>query len=269
MKKIIILILLLAAGCAVFFLGWVQYSVPAGSVGVLRSKTHGTELVSEGKLHWVWYKLIPKNVTVLVFSVKENTIALEISGVLPSGSTYSALAGLKTDFSYNYSGSLTYRLKTEYLPALCSSENLLSQADLDAYLSRLKGEIENQAKSLLWSYGENEKILEEAQKTGKIEALEKALVSANPMIEILGCTIKTIRFPDFVLYNEVRQLYNDYLGAQRIEIRETIELAALENIQNRRRIDDLTVYGELLTKYPILIQYLAIEKGIAPNKSFE
>ena len=267
MKKIITLIILLGAGGTVFYLGWAQVSVPVGSYGVLRSKTHGTsgELIKDGKLCWVWYKLIPDNVTITVFNIQENTIPLDISGVLPSGDTYSTLAGLRTDFSYSFTGSLTYRLKAESLPALSDRENMLSQAELDTYLFRLSKEIENFIKALLWTYGENENILKEAGETGTIGALKKSLAESYPDIEILTCTVKTQRFPDFILYNEVRQLYRDYLTAQRTDIRAAISRMAAENIENRRRIDELAGYGELLTKYPVLIQYLALEKGIAPK----
>ena len=266
MKKIITLIILLAAAGAVLYLGWVQASVPVGSYGVLRSKLYGTdkELIKDGKFRWVWYKLIPKNVTVTVFNIKENPVPFDFTGTLPSGDTYSTMAGLKADFSYSFSGSVTYRLKPESLPALSDRENLLSQADLDAYNTRLSKEIENFIISQLWTYGENEDILTEAREKGSIKALETALNSNFSDMEILECSVKTIRFPDFVLYNEMRQLYHDYLAAQSVDIQIAIGKIASENIENRRRIDELSGYGELLTKYPILLQYLAIEKGIAP-----
>ena len=268
MKKIITLILLLGAAGAALYFGWAQASVPVGSYGVLRSKTHGINdgLIEDGKFRWVWYKLIPNNVTITVFSINENTIPLNVSGVLPSGETYSTLAGLKTDFSYSFSGSLVYRLRPESLPSLCDRENLLSQAELDAWLSRLSGEIENHAKALLWTYGENEKALREAGETGTIDAFQSALSASYPDVEILSCTIKTLRYPDFVLYNEIRELYRDYLAAQRADLRNTVGRMAADNIENRRRIDELSGYGELLTKYPVLIQYLALEKGIQPKE---
>ena len=258
------LLLLVAAGAVIFFFGWIQYLVPVGSYGVLRSKTHGTEsrVIQHGQFRWVWYKLIPNNAAIAVFSIKENTVSVDFSGMLPSGNTYSALAGLKTDFSYKFAVSCTYRLKPESLPALADSENLLSQAELDSYFSRLSKDIENHIRTLLWALGENETAIEEAQKTGTIEALKKELVSAYSDMEILGCTVETLMFPDIGLYNELKLLYRDYLAAQRADLRETIALMAAENIQNRRRIDELAGYGELLTKYPILIQYLALEKGI-------
>jgi hypothetical protein len=268
MKKMFFtLVFLLILGGAAFFLGWVQFSVPPGSWGVLRSKTHGIDrtVIQEGKIRWVWYKLIPNNVTITVFNVTEVTIPIEISGVLPSGDIYSAAAGLRTDFSYNLSVSVSFKLKGESLPALTEQKNLLSQEDLDRYITKLKGEIENHVRGLLWVYGERESALREAQQTGTIRVLETELLSVFPDIENFSCTVKTLRFPDFLLYEELRGLYRDYLTAQRSDLRRDVAVLAAETVQNRRRFDELANYGELLTKYPILLQYLALEKGFPPQ----
>jgi hypothetical protein len=268
MKKILFtLVFLLIIGGAVFFLGWTQSSVPPGSWGVLRSKTHGTDstVIREGNIRWVWYKLIPRNVTIVVFNLTEVTIPIEITGALPSGDIYSAMAGLRSDFSYNLSASVSFKLKGESLPALVEQENLLSQEDLEKYITKLKGEIENHARGLLWVYGERESVLREAQQTGTIRVLETELLSAFPDIEDFNCTVKTLRFPDFLLYEELRSLYRDYLAAQRSDLRGDITVLAAETVQNRRRFDELTNYGELLTKYPILLQYLALERGFPPQ----
>jgi len=264
-KALFSLILLCAVAATGFFLGWAQFNLPAGAVGILRSKTHGVdkEVILPGKISWVWYKLIPTNATVSVFFLNDVQLPIEISGTLPSGDVYSALAGLKTDFSFGFSGSLSYRLKAESLPALAERENLLDQEDLDRYLLRLSGEVDNHVRRLLWAYGENEKSLKEAQETGTIRSLERELRTAFPQAELRSCIIKTIRFPDIVLYDEVSRLYRDYLAAQRREIRDEVALMAAENIKKLRRFDELTVYGELLTKYPVLLQYLALEKGFS------
>ncbi|MDR2661894.1 MAG: hypothetical protein LBC31_02730 [Treponema sp.] len=265
MKKILITLgILLIAGGAVFFSGWVQLDVPPGSWGVLRSKTHGPgdTVIREGQFHWVWYKLIPRNVTVSVFQIREQSVPVEASGILPSGDVYSAMAGLKTDFSYRFSLTVLYRLKGESLPGLADRENLLTQEDLDSYTEKLSGKIENRARGLLWAYGENEKALTEAQRTGTIRTLEAELRGAFPDTENLSCTVKILRIPDFILYNEVRSLYRDYLAAQRGNLRGEITVMAVEAAQNRRRLEELSAYGELLTKYPILLRYLALEKGL-------
>ncbi|MDR2553455.1 MAG: hypothetical protein LBD31_09885 [Treponema sp.] len=270
-KGLVFLLFLLAAGGAVFFLGWTQSGVPPGSWGVLRSKTHGTDplVIREGKPRWIWYKLIPGNVQIAVFTLKDVSVPVEVSGVLPSGEVYSAMAGLKTGFPYHLSASVSFRIRGESLPDLAEQENLLNQEDLDRYLTRLSGEIETLTRGLLWTYGENENVLREARKTGTIQTLETALRSAFPHTENLNCTAGILRFPDFLLYEEVRGLYRDYLAAQRSQVREQINLMAVENTRNRRRFEELTSYGELLTKYPLLLQYLALEKGLPPGSGKE
>ena len=266
-KTIITLALLFAAAGAVFYFGWAQADVPAGSWGVLRSKTHGAspEVIREGRFRWVWYKLIPRNASVAVFTLRDMTLPLELTGTLPSAPVYAALAGLKTDFSYQFSLSLSWRFKGESLPALAEKENLQTQADLDRALDRLSREIETHARTLLWAYGENEKILKEGRETGTIAAMKTELERAFPTVEIVSCGVQTLRFPDFILYEELRNLYREYLAAQRTEVRGEIALMSVRQAQNRRRFDELAEYGELLTKYPVLLDYLALERGIPPR----
>jgi hypothetical protein len=262
-KTIFSFILLLGTAVAVFFLGWAQFGLSPGSIGVLRSKTHGIdgEAIQEGKVRWVWYKLIPNNAALSVFFLNDMEVPVEVSGTLPSGEVYASLVGLKTDFTFAFSGSLSYRLKPESLPTLVERENLLNQEDLENYLVLLNDKIQTHVQGLLWVYGENEKILKEAQETGTIKALEAEFRSAFPQAELRNCTVKTLRFPDHILYDEIRKLYRDYLAAQRGEVRSETALLATENIRNRRRLDELAAYGELLTKYPVLLEYLAMEKG--------
>jgi hypothetical protein len=265
-KTIISLFLGLAVAITCFFMGWAQCGLPIGAVGVLRSNTHGTDggVILPGKIRWVWYKVIPKNAVVSAFFLNEAQIPLEISGTLPSGAVYSALAGLKTDFSYSFSGALTYKLKAHSLPTLAEKENLMEQADLDRYLLQLNGKIQTHVRRLLMEYAENEKALKEAHDTGTIRGLELELRGAFPNIELRSCAFTAVRFPDLILYDEIRRLYRDYLAAQRREVRDDIVTIAAENIKNMRRFDELAAYGDLLTKYPVLIQYLALEKGFPP-----
>jgi hypothetical protein len=267
MKKLFVFIILLAAGGTAFFLGWAQFGLPAGSYGVLRSKTHGIspEPVQEGNFSWVWYKLIPRNVTVSVFTLETQTAAVEANGALPSGASYALLAGLKNDFSWRLSASLSWRLKPSALPALAARHDLLTREDLDKRLAVLSDEIKTYVRSLLWTYGENEKALLEAQKTGAIRDLTQKTIEAFPDLQIENCSVNTISFPDFVLYEEVRAFYREFLASQRNTIRSEIETSAARNLNNRIRLDELSGYGELLTKYPILLQYLALERGIAPR----
>ena len=267
MKKIITLILLLAVGAAAFFTGWVQFSVPIGSFGVLHSKTHGihADIIQSGSFSWVWYKLIPHNVHIAVFNINETPLTVTFSGTLPSAELFSTMGGIRNDFAYSFSASLIYRIRAESLPELSEREMLLSQEDLELYSTRLSDEIEQRVRSILWNYGENEAVLAEIRETGTIIELERLLIQAFPVVEISAFSVKTLSYPDLVLYSELRELYRDYLRSQRSELQDEIALISAEHIRLRRRLDELAAYGELLAKYPILLQYMSLEMGHTPG----
>jgi hypothetical protein len=266
MKKFAILLILIAAG-ACFFLGWVQYQIPQGSYGVIRSKTHGIDpaVVTEGRFRWVWYKLIPTNVRVLIFKTPAISLPLSVSGQLPSGDVYASLAGLRTDFSYELSGSLSASIRADALPSLVEGKNLVSQGDLDAYARDLSAQIGGYINQRFWVYADNEDALTQASQTGALPGLEDELLARFPELENILCSVKVLRFPDFVLYGQVRELYEMYLTSQRRNLEDGLSQWAVQNIDSQFRFDELSRYGELLNKYPALINYLALERGIPPG----
>jgi hypothetical protein len=271
MKKVLTILILLGSAGACFFFGWVQFEVPLGSYGVIRSKTHGTDgiVVRPGEFRWIWYKLIPTNTTVQVYTLAEQGFPVEIKGKLPSGDVYSAMAGLRTDFSYEVKGSVSWSLRPEALPGLAERRNMASQEDLDAYVQKLSLEIENSVRQKLWSYAEKEEVLDQIRVSGSIPELEQELEAAFPDTENLTITLEIITFPDFVLYKEARGLYEDYIASQRQSLSAGLDRMAEETISIKRRFEELSLYGELLNKYPILLNYLALEKGFPPLESGE
>ncbi|MDR2144770.1 MAG: hypothetical protein LBP29_10420 [Treponema sp.] len=267
MKKVLTILILLGLAGAVFFLGWAQIDVPPGSYGVIRSKTHGTDpnVVQPGEFRWIWYKLIPGNTVVQVYTLPDLGAPIGIKGNLPSGEVYSAMAGLRTDFSYELNGSFSCSLRPEALPGLVGRRNMVSQEDLNAYAAQLSPEIESRIRQKLWTYAEDERFLDRIRTSGSAPELEQELEAAFPDTENLSIRLEIVKFPDFVLYKEARALYEDYAASQRRILNSGLNRAAEETISVKRRFDELSLYGELLTKYPILLNYLALEKGLLPS----
>jgi hypothetical protein len=261
MRKIIALIIILGLGGAAFFLGWAQLTVPPGSYGVLRSKTFGVDPrpIREGEFRWVWYKLIPTNAGIALFTPGRLTHTVRVAGALPQGESYAALVGLKTDFSYEIEGSFSFSVKAAALPSLVAEGGIENQAGLDAYQQRLAGEIESFAAERLRAYGEDPAKAARISGLGSVDFLEQDILAAFPGIEDLSLSIKMPRFPDFALYNAAKTLYEDYLRQQQELLQLDISAAAEKNLSSRLRFDELEKYGELLTKYPILLEYLALE----------
>ncbi|MDR1100516.1 MAG: hypothetical protein LBL28_08560 [Treponema sp.] len=262
------LIIIIILGGLAFFFGWAQLVVPPGTYGVMRSKTHGIDpaLIREGEFRWVWYKLIPTNVQITAYRLNQVNHTVSFKSSLPSGSTYTAFAGLTADFSYDISANFAFSIKPGFLVSLVSDHNIGSQEDFKTLENTLAGEIEAFIVRRLGTTGENTRELEEILTTGSSPALENAIKEQFPVVENVSCLVKTAVFPDFALYRRVQELYETYLSQQQEYMNGGLKEKAEQRIDSRLRFDELERYGELLTKYPILLQYLALENGtLAPQ----
>ncbi|MDR0388190.1 MAG: hypothetical protein LBH57_09170 [Treponema sp.] len=260
MKKIIIaLFIIVILGGTAFFFGWVQFRVPPGSYGVMRSKTHGvdTAVIREGEFRWVWYAVIPTNVEIAVFTPKPVDRPIRISGSLPSGDVYASFAGPDMDFSYEYAGFLSFMIRPDQLPALMQERGVANQEDLEAFEGRIAEEMLSFAARRLDEYAEEGIDLAESG----MDTLREDVLGEFPYVENLSCSINAVQRPDTALYNSLKKIYGDYLAEQRQSPEPDNSPPASRHINTRLRLDELEKYGELLTKYPILLQYLALEKG--------
>jgi len=268
-KFLFILLLLIILGGVVFFFGWAQLKVPPGSYGVMRSKTHGLEskVIRDGELHWFWYKLIPTNAEITVFTIEPVKYSIRSSGNLSSGQAYAALAGLDADFSWDISGDLGFSIRPDLLPELTSRESIKNNEDLRKAEQILAERIGGFVIQRLNGYadGENEKTMETLALAGSMPELNREIERVFPEIENLSCIFRVARIPDYPLYQSVKALYRDYLAQQSSVLRTDTLIEAEKRIETRMRMDELTHYGELLTKYPVLLQYLALEKGVFPS----
>jgi hypothetical protein len=270
MKKFFILLFILVIlGGAGFFYGWVQFAVPPGAYGVMRSKSHGPDpqIIREGEFRWVWYKLIPGNVKIEVFNPSRISRSVKSSGTLPSGGIYASLAGLEADFSWEISGQFSFSLKPGALPSLVLKENISGDEDLRALESSFADRIEAYVLQLLFSYGEDEGKMETLLVSGSVPELVESVEKAFPETEGFSCLFRGLRYPDYALYRSVRSLYEDYLRQQEFTLKTDLTGEAENRINSRLKLDELSKYGELLSRYPILLQYLALEKGLAPVPS--
>ncbi|MDR3131112.1 MAG: hypothetical protein LBU18_06150 [Treponema sp.] len=259
MKKIFAaFFIILILGGTVFFFGWVQFRVPPGSWGVMRSRTHGIDMavIGGGEFRWLWYAAIPANVEITLFKLKPVEQPIRVSGSLPSGDVFAAFAGTEADFSYEYSGFLSFMLRATYLPVLMTEHGVASQEDLAAFERRLSAEISAWAVRRLEEYAGEDGASPERD----TDKLKEDILREYPYIENLSCALTAVRRPDITLYDSLRKIYADYIMGLYAQGTETSSLANRQ-ASARIRFDELAKYGELLTKYPILLQYLALEMG--------
>ena len=262
MKKFIItLFILIILGGLVFFFGWAQFSVPPGAYGVINSKTHGTDPypIVSGEFRWIWYKLIPSNVNISIFHLAPVDHTINVQGVLPSGNVYAAFTGGQVDFSWEFDASFSFSLNPEKLVRIVTENNIANQEELSVYQKNLADKIETFIVHYL-AVPTDAAELEDLM-SGQSQALENRVLEQFPVIADFSCIVKNVRFPDFALYRLGRGLYEDFIAKQREASAVSMSKNAENRINSFLKIDELERYGELLTKYPILLEYLLMERN--------
>jgi hypothetical protein len=265
MKKFIITFFIFAVlGVVGFFIGWVQFSVPPGSYGIINSKTHGVDqqVVQSGEFRWVWYKLIPTNVQITVFKLEPVKFTIDFNNSLPSGNSYAEFAGLtEKEFSWNLSGEASFSIDPDKLISLVSMNNITDQEGLDAYLQDIVRNMKIIILRTLTSVDTDVARIEKILSGNHDTQIEQEIKSRFPEIRDFSFVITSAVFPDFVLYRQIRLLYEEFLAMQREYVTAGFAKRAENHIETQLRFGELERYGELLTKYPILMDYLAMTRG--------
>ena len=259
MKKFFrtLLVLVIIAGAVLFF-GWAQLGIPPDGYGVIRSKTHGLypRLIQPGEFLWIWYKLIPTNTETTVLRLTLINYEFTTESVLPSGKVYSAFAGIDDDFSWKVNAAVSFSINPDAIIPLFSANTISSQEELTRYEKDITGQIE-------WfimrrieqenNFAEVEKLL----KDGVNPWFEREIMNQFPTVYNCSLKVKSAKFPDFALYRQAKGLYEEYMAVQKEYTAGDIRAKAKNRIDTMLRFDELELYGALLTKYPILLEYLA------------
>jgi len=264
MKKFFItLFILIILGGTAFFFGWVQFQVPPGQYGVISSKTHGIdrELVRSGEFRWIWYRLLPTNVKISVFHLEHSKFPFNYNGALPSGNTYATFAGLtNTDFTWNLQGEISFSINPDYLVRIASLNSLLSQSDLNIYMGKTSKDIEIIIFRTLTAISslDDGSRLENIMSGNSDYQMEQEIKSKFPEISDFKFTIQSAKFPDFILYSQLRRMYEEFLSEQRNYVSSSFGRRAESHIESQIRLEELERYGGLLTRYPVLLEYMQL-----------
>jgi hypothetical protein len=113
----------------------------------------------------------------------------------------------------------------------------------------------------LENYALDDKKMDELLFASSLPELNREIEATFPELDRVNCIIRAARYPDYTLYRSVRGLYDEYIVRQHMVLRPNVISNAEDNMGSRLRIDELEKYGEILTRYPILLQFLALEKG--------
>ena len=257
------LFIIFIAAVLAFFFGWTQMEVPPDSVGIIRSKTHGIDPrpVKAGEFRWLWYKLIPTNVKTEVFRL--NTVYHEFfaKNNLPSGQVYSSFFGIGSGFSWEMNAAFSFSLESESLIPLVTDYNIGSQDDLAALERDIAGQIEAFILRRMNLGGEFTGQIEDMLKNGTSPEMEAEIAGEFPHVTNFSLRVKSADIPDFNLYTQIKSLYDEYITGQKEAISESLKEKSIDRVETFLRFGELEQYGALLTKYPVLLDYLVIEGG--------
>jgi hypothetical protein len=261
MKKFLttLLILVIIAGAGLFF-GWAQLGIPPDAYGIIRSKTHGLypNLVKPGEFLWLWYKLIPTNTATTILRLNNVNHDFNAENSLPSGKIYSTFAGIDGDFSWKINASITFRINPDAIIPLFSANTVSSQDDLALYEKDIGGQIEGFILRRI-EREENSAQVETLLKDGENPWFEGEITREFPFLQNLSLKLKSAMFPDFALYRQAKGLFEDYMTVQKEYASGNIREIVKSRMDSRLHYDELELYGVLLTKYPILLEYIALE----------
>lgn len=268
-KSVVTLTLLVLFTGTIFYIGWIQFAVPAGKYGVLVSKTGGVDPqpVLPAQFRWQWEKLIPTNCQVIVFDLVPVTRKVSVEGILPSGLLYSGMFEGNPDFTWKIDLNITAQAAASKLPELVGTFHIRDQAALDAWTNAKIERITDEAclpvlTELLNSPVRYAELTADPSLfAGTINANISKLNQAD--LDIISTTVEKSRIPDFTLYLLAQKTYTDYQQRRAALISETAATEARDSVSEYLQIERFARWGEVLTKYPILIDFLAVARDDA------
>ena len=267
MKKFLIsmFILIIFAG-AIFFIGWGQFAVPAGSYGVMVSKTSGIsqKTIVPGEFCWFWERLLPTNTSMRIFSIIPVTRTTTISGELPSADIYSPMLEGSPNFSYKFSVQTELMMKSNYLPNFVRRTDAKENEQLQEYLNQQGDLIAQEVIQYILS-----KSLDNANNLMLLvtdtEELKTGINADSKFkgLEISNITVKTAQMPDTELYNIAKASYAEFQAKVKQSLAELTKNHSTITANDYLQIERFARWGKILQEYPILIDFLAVSRDDA------
>ncbi|MBN2532920.1 MAG: hypothetical protein JXB88_08515 [Spirochaetales bacterium] len=261
MKKVIIsLILLLVVGIIVLVIGFIY--IPQDSYGVVQTMISGIDekVYPPGTIMWRWEKLLPTALAFYKFKLTpyKKEIESPIKGSLyPSGNDYAKALGESFDFSFEFNVNVEFVIIPDKLPLLVKDG--LKPDNLSTWYEDVSGKL---SESLFEIVLAEPDIFMKYKRSELLKQIQTIIGDQNDFhgITLLAIDPKNVNIPDYDAYKALKEKYFNYLtlksGAhnEMIQAEKQLYLEAVQKeIEIIRNIDK---YGELLTKYPSILEFL-------------
>jgi len=264
-RLLVLLIFLVILGGVVFFFGWIQIQIPAGGYGVIFTRTHGweSEVVRPGTFVWRWQRLIPTNLSLHVFEPGAHRTQVRLDGSLPSARGIDAILEESGTFDYSIRMTTQTRIRPERLPELAQDREL-RPGDITEFYASLDDQIHEIATQAILSLIESqpERFSPSSAYTELTDRVREQLSDRLDYLEVVALTVEQIEIPDMELYLTARDLAADVLQARAQALERAAQELAETEVQSDRGLSMLERYGEILDRYPVLLEYFRVGKEI-------
>lgn len=242
----------------VFYRGWIQFSIPENHYALVFSKTGGYDsyLMKAGDFNWRWENLFPTNMTLHTFELPWKNAEFSVSGGLPSGEEYATILPEGSSFNFNLKVSIRYRLNPEEISQFIQKEDF-QYTDINNWYDDFSHKSEN---VVMTSLAELLNETEDTDIKSLEEKIKNELISQFPASEIRDLIILNWSIPDISLYNETKNIYLAGIKASRAYTSELEKQNVALERQLSSKMKLLKDYGQVLTDYPVLLQYFDLEK---------
>lgn len=258
----IMLILILIFTGFIFWLGLENKKLEENSYGIVHTNTSGwsEKVISTDKFNWSFEKVIPGNYALHMFRIESINISFNKNDTLPSGDLYAAfnsIDGNNFKYSYNLTGNM--QLNTSYLSSLVAAGEF-TQENFQTWQSEKVQDIKN----ILINYI-SKKVIDNEVIT--INAASRDFVAEIYPYYNIGEIFINLNSPDMTLYNNCRNRYIQNIEAQTSADEQYLIQMLKQQNEEQLRLDLLKQYGEVFTKYPIMIEYLKIDTGMVLDRA--
>lgn len=206
---LVCLLILIAFGGFVFFIGWTQFKIEPNNVGILISKTSGinNKPIYPGTFSWHWEFLIPTNAQLKMFTQEPYIISKEVKGTLPNGEIYQTSYNKNLDFSYDLNFSITIKVTPENTLKLLKENIITDQASLSNYINNAVAIATQKITSYCLETSENN-ISFRPEAISPQELIKISNISEQyPELTFDSILIMNSKLPDYNLYIKARNLY--------------------------------------------------------------
>jgi len=255
-NRLSFLIILAFAGF-VFYMGWIQIRIPEGKYALVYTKTGGYDrtLIEPGQFVWRWENLFPGNLSLHFIDLVSMPGSLDISGYLPSGELYGTF--IHEPDAFRFSVKAEYRFSS-------SEDQFVSLIESGAYSPDTMESNSNQYISEVNTLVRQYVIDHSPLSPGGMAEVEKDLISlvsdTYPGFILESFRITGYSYPDQDLYEAAKSLYISGISALReVEMKEEQSTTRAGTI-TARKMDLLRSYGEILSEFPVLLQYFGLDR---------